>query len=65
MLEYQKQQLNIAMNELGMNSLQPEDIKKSDTGTEDVKKYNTSTKDCVKVLEQKLMNIKSMRPSDF
>ena len=64
MLEYQKQQLNLAMKELGINSLQLEDMKKSDIGTEDVKKYNTSTKDCVKELEKKLMNIKSMRPSD-
>ena len=52
------------MKELGINSLQLEDMKKSDIGTEDVKKYNTSTKDCVKELEKKLMNIKSMRPSD-
>merc|ERR1712020_702896 len=55
MLEYQKEQLNLAMKELGTNSPQPENMKRSDNGTEDVKKRKASTKDCVKELEKKLM----------
>ena len=64
MLEYQKRQLNLAMKELGTSSPQLENMKKSDTVTEDVKKHNASTKDCVKELEKKIMNVRSMRPSD-
>ena len=52
------------MKELGTSSSQLENMKKSDNGTEDVKKHKASTKDCVKELEKKLMNVRSMRPSD-
>ena len=63
MLEYQKHQLNLAMKELGTNSFQFGDIKKSDTGSKGNKNSGNMNEDCMKELERKLMNVKSMQPS--
>ena len=65
MFEYQKQQLNLAMKELGTNSFQIGDVIQSDTGREDGKRNNRNIKKgCVEQLETKLMNIRTMRPND-
>jgi len=65
MLEYQKEQLNVAMRELGRNSLSEEQSSKKDINprpanrkSESIEEYTKNT--ILEELEKKLMNIRSM-----
>ena len=65
MLEYQKEQLNVAMRELGKNSLLVEQISQKDINpqpanrkSESIEEYTKNT--ILEELEKKLMNIRSM-----
>ena len=65
MLEYQKEQLNVAMRELGKNSLLEEQASQKDINPQPAKRKLESIEEYTKntileELEKKLMNIRSM-----
>ena len=65
MLEYQKEQLNVAMRELGKSSLLDEQTSQKDINPQPTKRKSESIEDYTKntileELEKKLMNIRSM-----
>ena len=65
MLEYQKEQLNVAMRELGKNSLLDEQTSQKGSNPQPAKRKSESIEEYTKnsileELEKKLMNIRSM-----